>query len=149
MMTALTIFVLFIAANFGRIYYQNFQVPSLGVTNGEFAPISKKPNNVSTQAKIEEKKVETLAAKATLEETMAAVIKTVEAYGGATVKEQTSDYLYVVFTTSLMKYNDDVEFWIDMANNEVHFRSASRAGFSDMGLNRVRYNKLAELYAAQ
>jgi uncharacterized protein (DUF1499 family) len=46
-----------------------------------------------------------------------------------------------------MKYNDDVEFWLDSDAKQVHFRSASRAGYSDMGLNRTRYEAIAELYS--
>jgi uncharacterized protein (DUF1499 family) len=45
-----------------------------------------------------------------------------------------------------MRYRDDVEFWLDTESQQVHYRSSSRAGYSDMGLNRKRYNKIAELY---
>lgn len=148
MTTALIIFVVFIAANFGRIYYQNVQVPELGVESGQLKPVSKKPNNVSTQATDEEKRVAPLPIKSTTAETMSAIKKAVNQYGGAEVKTETEDYLYVIFTTNLMKYHDDAEFWIDQANGVVHFRSASRAGYSDMGLNRKRYDAIAELYAA-
>jgi len=146
MSTILIILVVFIAANFGRIYYQNTQVPELGVVSGQFKPVSQKPNNVSTQAKDPVKQVDTLAGKDTPEATMAALKKTVQQYGGAAVQTETEDYLYVIFTTNLMKYHDDAEFWLDIEANEVHFRSASRAGHSDMGLNKQRYKKLAELY---
>jgi uncharacterized protein (DUF1499 family) len=149
MTTTLIIIAIVFIANFYRIYSQNNQVPKLGVENGALAPISKKPNNVSSQAKVDDKKVATLAFKETPEATMTAIKKAVETYGGATVKEESDSYLYVVFTTSLMKYNDDVEFWLDTENKQVHFRSSSRAGYSDMGLNRKRYDDLAELYIAQ
>jgi uncharacterized protein (DUF1499 family) len=45
-----------------------------------------------------------------------------------------------------MKYHDDVEFYIDSIAQQVHFRSASRAGYSDRGLNRQRYEALAMSY---
>lgn len=144
-----TVLALLIIINFGRIYYQNAQVPTLGVSNGLLQPVSNKPNNVSTQSDDPEKKVATLPAKATLADTMQALVNTVTSYGNVEIKKQTEDYLYVVFTTQLMKYHDDAEFWIDTAANDVHFRSASRAGVSDMGLNRKRYEKLAELYQGQ
>jgi len=147
MTTALIVFVVFIAANFGRIYYQNVQVPELGVNNGQLKPVSKKPNNVSSQANEEEKRVTPLPVKATTAATMNALKKAVTQYGGAEIKTETDTYLYVIFTTALMKYHDDVEFWIDETSGVVHFRSASRAGYSDMGLNRKRYEALAELYS--
>jgi uncharacterized protein (DUF1499 family) len=148
MNTILTILAIFIVFNFGRIYYQNSQTPELGVTEGQFQPISKKPNNVSSQTDVEDKLVAPLAMKSTTADTMQALVAAATQYGTMNVVEQTDNYLYVIFTTSLMKYRDDVEFYIDEANKVVHFRSASRAGYSDMGLNRERYNKIAELYSA-
>ncbi|MBU2863799.1 DUF1499 domain-containing protein [Reinekea forsetii] len=144
----LTIIAIFIIFNIGRIVYQNNQTPELGVNNGQLSPISKKPNNVSSQTDIPEKYVAPLAMKGTLEETMQSLKTACAEYGNASIIEQTDHYLYVIFTTALMKYKDDVEFYIDQENKEVHFRSASRAGYSDMGLNRERYNKIAELYQA-
>ena len=47
-------------------------------------------------------------------------------------------YLYAQFTTKLMKYVDDVEFWFDPAANAIQVRSASRVGRGDMGVNRKR-----------
>jgi uncharacterized protein (DUF1499 family) len=149
MTTIVIVIAVFIAANFGRIYYQNSQAPELGVENGQLAPVSSKPNNVSTQAEDEAKKVTPLPMKASIAATMEAIKQAVNQYGGATIQSESETYLYVIFTTSLMKYHDDVEFWIDEVNGVVHFRSASRAGYSDMGLNRKRYDALAAIYAAQ
>ncbi|MFQ3228877.1 DUF1499 domain-containing protein [Reinekea sp.] len=148
MNTILIIIAIFIVFNFGRIYYQNSQAPTLGVTDGQLSAIDKKPNNVSSQTDVPEKHVAPLAMKSTATATMQALVAASAQYGNASIIEQTDHYLYVVFTTALMKYRDDVEFYIDEANKEVHFRSASRAGYSDMGLNRERYNKIAELYQA-
>jgi uncharacterized protein (DUF1499 family) len=147
MTTILIVLALFIAANFVLIYVQNAKTPTLGVDNGQLTPVSKKPNNVSSQATDSAKVVAPLAFKETPEATIAALKKAVENYGGATLKSESEDYLYFVFTTSLMKYNDDVEFWLDTDAKQVHFRSASRAGHSDMGLNRTRYDAIAELYS--
>jgi uncharacterized protein (DUF1499 family) len=57
---------------------------------------------------------------------------------GANIVEQSSDYLYAEFTSSLMGYVDDVEFLYDAASNTTQVRSASRVGYSDMGANRSR-----------
>jgi uncharacterized protein (DUF1499 family) len=149
MTTALLILALFVAGNVGRIYYQNIQTPSLGVDQGKLQPISKKPNNVSPQTDDAAKKVAPLPAKTTPAATLAAIKQAIHLYGGAVIKRETDDYLYVVFTTGKMRFHDDAEFWLDSANQQVQFRSASRAGYSDMGLNRQRYERIAELYAAQ
>lgn len=135
------------AAGLGHLFYQNSSVPQLGVVEGHLKPLSSKPNCVSTQAASRDKLVPVLEFRDTAEVTMAALLKAVESHGGGRIQTQTEDYLYVVFSTSA-GFRDDVEFWLDGDKREVHFRSASRAGYSDMGVNRKRYKKLAELYAS-
>jgi uncharacterized protein (DUF1499 family) len=49
---------------------------------------------------------------------------------------ESEDYLHVEFTTKLMGYVDDVEFYIN--GGVIQVRSASRLGKSDLGLNRQR-----------
>ena len=149
MSTTLLIIVISVAAVFGYFYYQNSQAPALGVSQGKFKALSTKPNNVSSQTEIADKKVATLAFKDTQQSTMEALKKAVAAYGGGAIEQETDEYLYVIFTTPLMRFRDDVEFWLDSSNKEVHFRSASRAGHSDMGLNRQRYDKISALYQTQ
>ncbi len=91
MTIALIIFAIFVIGNIARLVYQNAIVPELGVTDGQLAPVSKKPNNVSTQTNQANKLVEPLPAKATLEQTMATIKKAVQAYGGATFEHETSN----------------------------------------------------------
>lgn len=74
------------------------------------------------------------------------LIKSIEDYGNAKIIKNEKNYVYVVFTTGKMKYHDDVEFYFDESEKLIHFRSASRVGYSDMGLNRERYTKLREVY---
>jgi uncharacterized protein (DUF1499 family) len=146
MLTIITILTLVVGS--GYVYDQNTQVPTLGVENGQLKALSSKPNNVSTQAKSEEKRIPVLPAKETPEATIAALKTAIDQYGHARIVKETQDYLYVVFTTSVVRFHDDAEFWIDIKNNQVHFRSASRVGYSDMGLNRKRYEALSEYYLA-
>ena len=47
-------------------------------------------------------------------------------------------YIHAVYTTPIMRYRDDVEFLLRTNENEIAIRSASRVGYSDMGLNRDR-----------
>jgi len=37
-----------------------------------------------------------------------------------------------------MGFRDDVEFWVDRSAGVIHFRSASRLGSEDLGVNRAR-----------
>ncbi|NIB41636.1 DUF1499 domain-containing protein [Pseudomaricurvus alkylphenolicus] len=126
---------------------QNLTAPShLGHQNGQLAPMPDKPNAVSTQTDQTDKRVEPLPARGSREATMVAVVAVLEAMGGNEIQRQDGPYLYSVFTTPVMRYRDDVEFYIDEANGVLHFRSQSRAGYSDMGVNRKRYEQFRELY---
>ena len=142
----LLVLLALVALNILTIIMQNNKVPELGHDNGKLKALSKKPNAVSTQADDEERRVRPWPFKADQAATRAAILEAVKAYGGAEVITEQDDYIYVVFTTAKMHFHDDVEFYLDSEAQQVHFRSASRAGYSDMGLNRQRYEKLTELY---
>lgn len=53
-----------------------------------------------------------------------------------------SNYLYAEFTSRLMGFVDDVEFLHDPVSGVTHVRSASRLGYSDMGVNRKRVENI-------
>ena len=70
---------------------------------------------------------------------LAAIVAATE---GAQIVERRGDYLYATYTTPLMRYVDDVEFWLDPARGAIELRSASRVGYGDRGLNRARIEAL-------
>jgi uncharacterized protein (DUF1499 family) len=55
-------------------------------------------------------------------------------------------YIHVTFTSRIMRFVDDVEFLFDDTNKQIHVRSASRVGYSDMGVNRKRVENLRKLF---
>ena len=124
----------------------NIVPKNIGVENGKLAQIPNKPNAVSSQTDEEDKKVEALEFKVNLEDSKEKLLKSIQDYGNAKIIKNEKNYIYAIFTTGKMKYHDDVEFYFDENAKLIHFRSASRIGYSDMGLNRERYNKLRELY---
>lgn len=119
---------------------------NLGLIGGRFKPLSSKPNGVSSQAEDKAKKVAPLTFFETISDTKEKIKKACEAYGGQTLCEETENYLHFVFTTETMKFKDDVEFYIDEKNHQVHYRSASRVGYSDMGVNKKRYEAIQKNY---
>ena len=124
----------------------NLTPTNLGVTNGKLNKMPNKPNAVSSQTEEKDKKIDALEFKENLMNSKQQVIKAIDNYGNAKIIKNEINYLYVVFTTGIMKYHDDVEFYFDERKKLIQIRSASRIGYSDMGLNRERYNKLRELY---
>ena len=56
--------------------------------------------------------------------------------------EEDDAYLHYEFTSLLLRFVDDVEFLIDDDTKTIHFRSASRTGYGDFGVNRRRMEDL-------
>lgn len=54
--------------------------------------------------------------------------------------EEDAEYLHYVVTSALFRFKDDLEF--HATDGVVHVRSASRVGYSDLGANRKRVEKL-------
>jgi len=130
------------------LYWQNSQAPELGVVDGQLQPLGPKPNSVSTQTDIAEKRVDPLPMKESTASTIAAIKAAIENYdfGKSAIQLETNSYIYARFITPTMRWVDDVEFWIDTESKLVHFRSSSRAGYSDQGLNKQRYEALRKNY---
>ena len=67
--------------------------------------------------------------------------------GAKTVIAQ-RDYLYAQYTSRLMRFVDDVEFWYDPLHQVIQVRSASRLGKGDMGVNRQRIESVRAALAS-
>jgi uncharacterized protein (DUF1499 family) len=48
-----------------------------------------------------------------------------------------------------LRFIDDVEFVFDDETKTVHFRSASRTGYSDFGVNRRRMDDIRKMIEEQ
>ena len=58
------------------------------------------------------------------------------------IVKETNNYLGVEFTSQLMGFVDDVEFYFDTDGKSIQVRSASRFGESDLGVNRQRIEQI-------
>jgi uncharacterized protein (DUF1499 family) len=120
----------------------------LGVRDGRLAPPPRKPNCVSSQADPGDAVHHVAPLK--LEGDSAGAMKrlraVVEGMPRTKVIESRADYLYAEFSTALMGYVDDVEFYCD--GRAIHVRSASRLGHSDLGVNRKRVEAIRAAFEA-
>ena len=117
--------------------------PILGHKSGVLQPLPDSPNCVSSQTDQASKQLPTLPWTGDVSDTLDRLAELSEQAGGV-VTERTDVYLRVEFRTRLMGYTDDVE-WL-VVDQQVHFRSASRVGYWDLGVNRRRMQKLSQLY---
>ncbi len=153
----IAVLVLVIAAvAAGQLGFLQGTAPAdLGVRDGKLKPPSMTENSVTSQAALypdhPQRKyadIAPLPVKGDGPATIAKIKTIVEGMDGAKVMKSERDYLYAQFTTKLMKYVDDVEFWFDPAANAIQVRSASRVGRGDMGVNRKRIEAVRSALAA-
>jgi uncharacterized protein (DUF1499 family) len=123
---------------------------NLGVKDGQLASCPDSPNCVSSQASKTDAEhyIEPLTFSTDAESAMAQLKQIVNNAERAAVINSTSDYLYAEFSSQLMGFVDDVEFYLDAENNLIHVRSASRLGQSDLGVNRKRIEAIRQQFTA-
>ena len=119
--------------------------PALGVLNGQLKPPSPNPNSVSSQTALyPEHPQQAFAAIKPLkitgdgEAAMARLAVLLRQSAGTVIVTQQPDYIYAQCSTPVLRFTDDVEFWLDKQNGVIQFRSASRLGRKDFGVNRAR-----------
>ena len=110
----------------------------LGVTAGKLAPCPDSPNCVSSQAEDAGHHIAPFKYQGSLADAKGEVKKVVAALPRTKIITETNDYLHVIFTTAIMRFVDDVEFYFDDQRKVIEVRSASRVGHSDLGVNRKR-----------
>jgi uncharacterized protein (DUF1499 family) len=63
--------------------------------------------------------------------------------------EEEGHYLHYTFKTWPIPFIDDVEFIIDPDAKVIHYRSASRVGHSDLGVNSRRMEKVVAAFGGK
>lgn len=101
-------------------------------------PCPSTPNCVSTQATSAVHAIAPISYRGSAETAMARIAAIVEAMPRARFVERKPRSIRVEFRTRLFRFVDDVMFEIDEAKETIEFRSASRVGRNDLGVNRKR-----------
>lgn len=109
----------------------------IGVKEGSLLQCSDKPNCVSTTNTDEKHSIAPIDTILTLEE-----INTKLEEFGLTLVKTDGNYSHFTFTSKIMGYVDDIEIMLN--GDQLSIRSASRVGYSDMGANRKRVEKIRE-----
>lgn len=107
------------------------------------------PNCVSTQAVQADKKREPLAYSGSLAEAKEKLKAVIDGMSRTKLLNEEDNYLHYTFKTFPIPFIDDVEFLFDDAAKVIHYRSASRVGYSDMGVNSKRMAKVAKAWNEQ
>jgi uncharacterized protein (DUF1499 family) len=114
---------------------------NLGVHDGRLAPPKRTPNNVNSQTDKNADAahyIEPLRYAGDAGRAWAALRRIVDGMRSAKVVKSESNYLYAEFSSKLMGFVDDTEFYLDEKAGVIQVRSASRLGRRDFGVNRGR-----------
>jgi uncharacterized protein (DUF1499 family) len=111
---------------------------NLGVAEGKFAPCPSTPNCVSSQSQDPAHAIAPLRYATAPEVAFDTLKATLQGQPRVSLLTATPDYMRAEFTSSIMGFVDDVEFYLDRDADRIQVRSASRLGESDLGVNRKR-----------
>ena len=118
-------------------------------TNETLKPCPESPNCVSTLAHDSRHAMPPLHFIGTKDQSKTRIINIIKNMKRSKIIEISDSYIHAQFSTHFFRFVDDVEFLFDDAARIIHFRSASRVGYYDFGVNRRRMSEISKLYAAK
>ena len=111
------------------------------------APCPNKPNCVSTQA-TDAHAIAPIAYRSTQADAMRQLLAVLRAMPRSRIVQSSADSVRVEFRTRFFGFVDDAHFVFDDKTKTIHFRSASRVGHSDLGVNRRRMEEIRKAFEA-
>ena len=111
---------------------------TLGVQEGRLAPCPNSPNCVSTQSGQGEQMMEPLVWEGSAKEALDRFEGIIRSLPRTKIVTRSDNYLHAEFRTAWLGFIDDVEILVSTDQKRIDFRSASRVGYSDLGVNRKR-----------
>ncbi|PKN17375.1 MAG: DUF1499 domain-containing protein [Deltaproteobacteria bacterium HGW-Deltaproteobacteria-6] len=116
--------------------------PFSGSGGGPLKVCPKSPNCVSSQAGDSGHAVAPLVYTGSRAEACAKLKKVLTEMTRMKIVEEKDDYLHAEARSLIFRFVDDVEFYLPAPEKVIHVRSASRVGYSDMGVNRKRVEEI-------
>lgn len=113
-----------------------------GIVDGRLAPCPSSPNCVSSDASDERHRVEPYRLKAAPKSAWRGLQNVIAAEPRTRLVSVDERYMHVEFESALMRFIDDTEFLLLPDESIIAVRSASRIGYSDLGVNRERIERI-------
>lgn len=123
----------------------------VGLIDGKFSPCPKMHCCVSTMSDIDDKKhyIEPISYQEDIGKAMDKIINIVNSMKRTKILKKTDNYIHALFTTALIKFKDDVQFYFDDNHKIIHFKSQSRLKGYDYNTNRNRMEKIRKLFLSE
>jgi uncharacterized protein (DUF1499 family) len=81
-----------------------------------------------------------------IETAKATLLAILKSYKRVRIVAEKENYVRAEFASFVFRFIDDVEFYFDEKEKLIHLKSASRVGYSDLGTNRKRIEKIQEKF---
>jgi len=117
-----------------------------GVVEGKLAGCPASPNCVSTESKDVKHRINPLTFTGSVENAREKLIRIVGQMPRTSLVTHSEKYLHFECRSRLFQFVDDLEFYIDAERQMIQMRSASRVGYSDLGVNRARVKKIQSAF---
>jgi uncharacterized protein (DUF1499 family) len=114
----------------------------LGVRDGRLVPCPASPNCVVSEGADAAHAVDAVPYRDALDAAHGRVIAALGALPRTVIVTDTPTYVHAESRTRILGFVDDLEVRLDDAAKVIHLRSASRVGWSDLGVNRRRVEAL-------
>lgn len=122
---------------------------NIGVSQERLADCPNRPNCVSSQTDDPDKKVAPLAYVTDQKTAMAALVNVLEKWEETAIIQTSDNYVYAECRSRVFGFVDDVEFFFPQDSPLIHVRSASRLGYSDLGVNAERIQKIRSAFRSE
>ena len=122
----------------------------LGVSNGRLKSCPSTPNCVCSYTPDDDKEhaIAPFAYTGSAKEAIDKLKQIIEGMERSKINSVSDDYLYAEFSSKLMGFVDDVEFYAPPGERVIHTRTAARLGKSDLGVNRKRTENIRQQFQA-
>ena len=117
-------------------------------SSADLSPCPTSPNCVSSQANDSKHRVAPLVFAGQADTALDRLKRVLSNEPRTTIVREEEGYLHSEARSFLFRFVDDVEFMLDIDNQVIHVRSASRAGYSDLGVNRRRVERIRKAFDA-
>ncbi len=109
-------------------------------------PCPNTPNCVSSLAPQGPRRMDPISYQGSLDDARKKLMGIIQNTPRTTLVQSTETYIRVEFRSKIFSFIDDVEFEFHDGAKLIHFRSASRSGYYDFGVNRRRMEVISRAF---
>ncbi len=118
----------------------------IGLVEGRLRECPSSPNCVCSQTQSPSQAIEPLGFSGSADEAIKRLKAIVLNLPRTRLVGESQVYLHFECRSAVFRFVDDLEFLLDAERNVIHCRSASRVGYSDLGVNRKRVEQIRQRF---